>query len=251
MIPEDIKHGDGLICSYPACRNRGVKFLYCSYCRDPVAKRNFRMKHSHSEGEEGNGKAPKEEKSFSRNYKSNGNDNDDDEEIMPLTTTVVSSSSHHSSMASESLSRSMPLKGSKRPMGEITGLSTVDNMIAKKLAKIDSKRHYAWETLLGSRPLTEDGDEMSSWLMQVLCLSDLKMPLQEASAGVEESPNDAEESTNESSSEPGENFCSTKSSTQTKSSQSSSSVSPSAAHSSGVSSSGVSSSQTEGSPRNS
>ena len=46
-IPEDIKHGDELICSFPACRDGGVKFCYCAHCRIPVAKRNFRIRHHH------------------------------------------------------------------------------------------------------------------------------------------------------------------------------------------------------------
>jgi hypothetical protein len=31
----------------PACRNAGVKFRYCSHCKAPVAKRNFRRRHNH------------------------------------------------------------------------------------------------------------------------------------------------------------------------------------------------------------
>ena len=246
MIAEDVKHGDGLICSFPACRNKGVKFLYCSYCRDPVAKRNFRMKHNHSEGEEGNGNALKEKESFSRNYESSGDDVDANEETVPITATVVSSSSHQISMVSESLSRSMPSHGSKRPIGEMTGSLHVDDMIVKKLAKIDLKRQDAWETLLRSRPLTEDGDEMSSWLMQVLCVSDLKMPLQDASASAGKSSIDAEESTNESSIDSCENYSSTKSSKSTEAG-----LSSSTGQTSCMSSSGVLSSQSEGSSRNS
>ena len=56
VIPEGIEHGDELMCSYPACRQAGVKFRYCLHCRVPVAKRNFRNRHRHGvpggEGEE-------------------------------------------------------------------------------------------------------------------------------------------------------------------------------------------------------
>jgi hypothetical protein len=31
----------------PSCRNAGVKFRYCSFCKAPVAKRNFRRRHNH------------------------------------------------------------------------------------------------------------------------------------------------------------------------------------------------------------
>lgn len=47
VIPDGIEHGDELICSYPACRQAGVKFRYCIDCKVPVAKRNFRNRHRH------------------------------------------------------------------------------------------------------------------------------------------------------------------------------------------------------------
>ena len=47
VIPDGIEHGDELMCSYPACRQAGVKFRYCLHCRVPVAKRNFRNRHRH------------------------------------------------------------------------------------------------------------------------------------------------------------------------------------------------------------
>jgi len=47
VIPEDIKHGTELVCSYFACRNAGIKFRYCVYCKLPVAKRNFAKRHRH------------------------------------------------------------------------------------------------------------------------------------------------------------------------------------------------------------
>jgi hypothetical protein len=47
VIPENVKHGEELICSYFACRNAGIKFRYCSHCKVPVAKRNFRKRHKH------------------------------------------------------------------------------------------------------------------------------------------------------------------------------------------------------------
>lgn len=47
VIPQGIEHGDELVCSYPACRQAGVKFRYCLHCEVPVAKRNFRNRHRH------------------------------------------------------------------------------------------------------------------------------------------------------------------------------------------------------------
>jgi hypothetical protein len=48
VIPQNIKHGTELLCSYFACRNAGIKFRYCVYCKLPVAKRNFAKRHRHS-----------------------------------------------------------------------------------------------------------------------------------------------------------------------------------------------------------
>ena len=47
VIPENVEHGEELICSYFACRNAGIKFRYCTHCKVPVAKRNFRKRHKH------------------------------------------------------------------------------------------------------------------------------------------------------------------------------------------------------------
>jgi hypothetical protein len=42
-----MRHGAPLVCSFPACRDKGVKFLYCAYCKDACAKRQFRDRHKH------------------------------------------------------------------------------------------------------------------------------------------------------------------------------------------------------------
>jgi hypothetical protein len=47
VVPQNIQHGDELVCSYSACRDAGVKFCFCTHCRIPVAKRNFRIRHNH------------------------------------------------------------------------------------------------------------------------------------------------------------------------------------------------------------
>ena len=49
IVPAKVTHGHPLLCSYPACRDQGVKFCFCVHCNMPVAKRNFRNRHSHYE----------------------------------------------------------------------------------------------------------------------------------------------------------------------------------------------------------
>lgn len=46
-IPPNVKHGDGLVCSHEGCQRKGIKFLYCSVCKTPVAKANFGNRHKH------------------------------------------------------------------------------------------------------------------------------------------------------------------------------------------------------------
>lgn len=45
VIPTNVRHGDELSCSLPCCSH---KFRYCSTCKKPVARRNFRNRHAHS-----------------------------------------------------------------------------------------------------------------------------------------------------------------------------------------------------------
>jgi hypothetical protein len=39
-----------MICSHKECRGGGVKFLFCSSCGIPVAKKQFNIHHAHREG---------------------------------------------------------------------------------------------------------------------------------------------------------------------------------------------------------
>jgi hypothetical protein len=46
-ISKDTRHGDKMICSHQFCREGGFKFIFCSVCKIPVAKRKFKF-HAHS-----------------------------------------------------------------------------------------------------------------------------------------------------------------------------------------------------------
>jgi hypothetical protein len=53
-IPSDLStsrvlHGLELVCSYPSCRNKGIKFKYCFFCDDAISKRCFRPGHNHDD----------------------------------------------------------------------------------------------------------------------------------------------------------------------------------------------------------
>jgi hypothetical protein len=45
----DAAHGSELVCSYPACRNSGVRFLFCTYCDAAISRRGFKTKHVHDD----------------------------------------------------------------------------------------------------------------------------------------------------------------------------------------------------------
>jgi hypothetical protein len=45
-ISKNTRHGDKMICSHQFCREGGHKFIFCSTCRIPVAKRKFKH-HAH------------------------------------------------------------------------------------------------------------------------------------------------------------------------------------------------------------
>ena len=49
---QQLRHGDGLLCSHPQCQRRGIRFLYCAFCEEPVAKANFATRHSHDKKEQ-------------------------------------------------------------------------------------------------------------------------------------------------------------------------------------------------------
>jgi len=195
-ISENVKHGDGLVCSFPDCRNRGVKFLYCAYCKDPVAKRNFRTKHTHAEL---HGKVPPQ--AGIKKVASGGTDSNDRKKapvstILPMSKKrkaqhlVVSSDGNGSGSGQCSGDQKESSSGagtssSDNPSSDLNkqkggNLTTDENIEAsRKLAKLDKERRSAWERLLVSRPDTDRSSDMSSWLMRVMAISDLNKSTEE------------------------------------------------------------------------
>jgi len=77
VIPDGIEHGDELVCSYPSCRQAGVKFRYCLHCKVPVAKRNFRNRHRHGvPGGDGGSDSGEDDASISSEEEGTAEDND-------------------------------------------------------------------------------------------------------------------------------------------------------------------------------
>ena len=160
MITEETEHGKGLVCSFAECRNAGVKFRYCRFCQDAVARRNFKH-HQHTdllEAERGlkiSENPPKLGDSGIREEAhasddDNDNDNDDDES--------TSSKECGSKMTASSERSEVVLSPDHADL------------------KPSRKRRKAWARLLTKRPRSNDASEMCEWLEKVKAVSDFGIP---------------------------------------------------------------------------
>jgi hypothetical protein len=198
VIPENVEHGEELICSYFACRNAGIKFRYCTHCKVPVAKRNFRKRHKH--GKPAPNELGEDEASHSGV----------EEPESPVKKTEVDSSK--SAVEAYSLSQERapnnmsttngifikPDNEKAKVVDDKEGKSSVPVVVSGQGPRvISAERKRLWADLLLRRPLTKDGEAVSAWLMDVLSISDLETPLGEKSdrpaAGGMPTPNKAAE----------------------------------------------------------
>jgi len=181
VISEDAKHGEDLVCSYFACRNGGVKFRYCAHCMAPVAKRNFCRRHDHGMSD----KLPppdSDESSVDENKarKQGGNKGATPKKGDKAPPAPVPTSSLD--VLSKAASSSMPSKTkdsdaesqAKRKME-----TEEDEDDEAELAHISKKRRKMWSALLVKRPRTKDPRHLSSWLNEVLTVSDFETPFEQ------------------------------------------------------------------------
>lgn len=193
-----MKHGEELICSYFACRNAGIKFRYCSQCKVPVAKRNFRKRHKHggdpiaggkgddSGGEEENAAtkkgipsqitASREEAAEADGISSQSADstsNQLDSKAKPVDVACIASGADVQQGLVRNSMRTFESAKSK------TKAAFAGSSAAQSSPRtISGDRKERWVALLAKRPSTKDSDTMSAWLMEVLAVSDLETPLQ-------------------------------------------------------------------------
>ena len=170
-----------MICSYFACRNAGIKFRYCSHCKVPVAKRNFRKRHKHGgeiigdKGDDsGDDETPK--KGIPSQITASRDEEEDEDGI--------SSQSADSTNHEGDESKKAPvIKGTLAHISMIApGVTNAKEDHGAGVAppnngKINDERLSHWISLLAKRPSTKDSDTMSTWLMEVLAVSDLETPL--------------------------------------------------------------------------
>jgi hypothetical protein len=207
VISEDAKHGEDLVCSYFACRNGGVKFRYCAHCMAPVAKRNFCRRHDHgmsAKGGDGETQDEEDEASMDQSESTPHKDEPD-----------VASSLHKDKAAPKEDLRVASAKGPPKACKEIPGSSLdvlskaatssflLQSGQGKRKAPIEEekvdedlqdpqpekigeaggpitiskKRRSMWNALLIKRPRTKDPRHLSSWLNEVLTVSDVETPI--------------------------------------------------------------------------
>lgn len=162
MIPENVKHGEELICSYFACRNAGIKFRYCSHCKVPVAKRNFRKRHKHG----GDIEVPAAGGATTKKG-------------IPSQITTTGSRAEvpdADGISSQSGDDFAEQHQSGRPPAVVTASANDGG------DGISSDRKSRWAALLPKRPPSKNKDEMSSWLSEVMKVSDLENPLSDGGA---------------------------------------------------------------------
>jgi len=189
VIPSNVKHGEELICSYFACRNAGIKFRYCSHCKVPVAKRNFRKRHKHGgedfpkgAGEEAADTGDEADAAMKKGIPSQitasrevVNDADDISSQSADSTKEQEKKMTEADVQQGLVRNSMRTFESKK--SKFASAAKGAGVLPAGDGTITDKRQKQWAVLLGKRPSTKDGNSMSAWLMEVLAVSDLGSPL--------------------------------------------------------------------------
>lgn len=186
----------------------------------PVAKRNFCRRHDHGMSAKAGGKVEKndqDETSMDISEKSATKDIPDEtkssKEKSPTSPSEKKTSkgakrdAPRSSLdvLSKAASSSFPMKAEPDDLESFTGKRkkssedsveeeevTADDLCddasdAAELANISSKRRKMWNALLIKRPRTKDPRHLSSWLNEVLTVSDFETPMEQARPAIKES----------------------------------------------------------------
>lgn len=178
------------MCSYFACRNGGVKFRYCAHCMAPVAKRNFCRRHDHGLSKSGETNDEDSELSADKTESSAPKDM-----ICKKVPEEMTSGKEGTSSPLDVLTKAVNTKllpqdqGTEATLGkrknppeeaeEIKEVKEVPGESDEGLDGISPKRMKLWNSLLTSRPRTKDPRHLSSWLNEVLTVSDFETPLEE------------------------------------------------------------------------
>ena len=209
-----MEDGKGLVCSFPQCRNTGIKFRYCKFCDDAIARRNFK-RHQHSDkdtqenktgrprksnpqpGDEENSKEVEhevEKNVSSSSSESSGSQADVSDEldaedsgrrlISSADASVPKSDEDpdasldsENSQSGEEAVRAplLPEQHSDRVVVESRRSSRAAHEIQGEHRQPSTKRRDLWAALLMQRP-TDDGRAMHRWLDKIQSVSNLNIP---------------------------------------------------------------------------
>ncbi|KAL3910565.1 MAG: hypothetical protein SGARI_002062 [Bacillariaceae sp.] len=161
-IPKNPEHGMDLVCSFPTCRNGGIKFLWCKYCDDVIAKRTFKASHLHKDLVDaaiGNGAA------VDAPHDSKNNASSDSSREMPpkkrhkkdsvgQADIGAGAANIHEIANEESSDSGSSSENAVEPTGED----------AKRLEEMRTK----WDALLDERQEMDSKDDISNWLDRVV-----------------------------------------------------------------------------------
>eukprot|EP00536_Pseudo-nitzschia_multiseries_P007566 jgi/Psemu1/66086/estExt_Genemark1.C_1790034 len=182
VIAEDAKHGENLVCSYYACRNGGIKFRYCAYCMAPVAKRNFSRRHDHGMSKNKGGSDIRDDEEEDDDDTTLG----DNEKILciPCDKGATNEDGNDTSQPQKKQkNNASPDEGNKRKRTESDTNETEEIITnGENVALVSAERRSMWNDLLNKRPRTKDPMKLSSWLNEVLAISDVDFPLDQVGA---------------------------------------------------------------------
>ena len=200
-ISKETKHGDPLVCSFTACRDTGIKFRYCAYCKNAITKRQFDSQHQHQEKkrkapptEEDPNTHPKQRPRFAALPKEKARENPS-EVSPPILSATDSSFGHHanpsetatsssiyetSSSASKEMSDGSHENGDTKELGKREESSgDGDNQSDSENSIDEQQRNHAWTILLDNRPGNDDPERLDWWLSMVRLCSDTTILLDE------------------------------------------------------------------------
>jgi hypothetical protein len=180
VLHKNMKHGEHLICSYPRCRDEGVKFCYCSLCGIPVAKRNFKSRHDHSRHElEAGRRVPGEPKQFAKRANQASDENPKNkppkkrrkgEQTAQLPENIISEKASTANVVEPLSNRRSSNKMKPKPT----------KMSADKWLS-EGRRMFYWNQLLEMRPEISDGEALGLWMDLVVLASNRRVLKDEVS----------------------------------------------------------------------
>lgn len=155
-------HGRDLVCSYPECRAKGVKYLYCKKCEAPVSRKTFtkHCKEVHGDvmktrGAERVRKRPKENA------------------VAPSDTSSIKDGDHSSKLANivvpQPRSSGPPVHSDLSP----SPLNPEQQPVERPDQPQDEALQTEWDDLLLQRPRFEKHSSrpVSDWLLKVMSVS--------------------------------------------------------------------------------